>query len=71
MRLEVYRCESCLGIAVVDAEKLMPNRDLPCPYCVNAFRSRISDMVPVPRTLRYPDDFVSTVTIRTSGESHE
>lgn len=59
MRLEPYRCEKCVGIALVDADKYMPNTELPCPYCHSRAVPSVSIMLPFPRTLTFPDDFLN------------
>jgi hypothetical protein len=64
MRFEAYRCSMCNGMTLVDAEKLAPSQSPPCPYCyVSREYPRTQEMIPVLRTVKYPDDFAPGIVI--------
>jgi hypothetical protein len=67
MKLEAYRCQSCNGIALVDARQMMPNIDLPCPYCFGHPNRNASELVPTVKALKWPDDFAETVRMVVEG----
>jgi hypothetical protein len=69
MKLEAYRCQSCSGIALVDVMQLMPNIDLPCPYCFGHPNRNAGEMVGGAKTLlRYPNDFSAQLIIESDAK---
>jgi hypothetical protein len=74
MKLASYRCERCNGLALVDVHQLPPAGIVPCPYCWNRYISNAvkyienpnySEMLPMPATVRWPDQFdIDTTTVR-------
>ena len=64
MKLGAFKCDRCIGVVLIDIEKLLPNAIVSCPYCSNKFIPRLKagsvpqgEMLPSRVTLRCPDSF--------------